>query len=128
MIIIGEKLNGSIPSVAKAIAERDADLIRERARMQAEAGATFLDVCASVEEAVEVETLKWMIDLVSHSSKYTEYRHNKRYVPKVGSGSRGALQHSRMSSLNWRTTQTSFCTCGHETQPPKKRGSVREEY
>ena len=64
MIIIGEKLNGSIPSVAKAIAEREADLIRERARMQAEAGATFLDVCASVEEAVEVETLKWMIDLV----------------------------------------------------------------
>ena len=64
MIIIGEKLNGSIPSVAKAIAERDADLIRERARMQAEAGATFLDVCASVEEDVEVETLKWMIDLV----------------------------------------------------------------
>lgn len=64
MIIIGEKLNGSIPSVAKAIAEKDADLIRERARMQAEAGATFLDVCASVEEAVEVETLKWMINLV----------------------------------------------------------------
>lgn len=64
MIIIGEKLNGSIPSVARAIAERDADLIRERARMQAEAGATFLDVCASVEEDVEVETLKWMIDLV----------------------------------------------------------------
>ena len=64
MIIIGEKLNGSIPSVAKAIAERDADLIRERARMQAEAGADFLDVCASVEEEVEVETLKWMIDLV----------------------------------------------------------------
>lgn len=64
MIIIGEKLNGSIPSVAKAVAEKDADLIRERARMQAEAGATFLDVCASVEEDVEVETLKWMIDLV----------------------------------------------------------------
>ena len=64
MIIIGEKLNGSITSVAKAIAEKDADLIRERARMQAEAGATFLDVCSSVEEAVEVETLKWMIDLV----------------------------------------------------------------
>ena len=64
MIIIGEKLNGSIPSVAKAIAEKDADLIRERARMQAEAGATFLDVCASVEEDVEVETLKWMIDCI----------------------------------------------------------------
>ncbi len=68
MIIIGEKLNGSIPSVAKAIAERDESLIRERARMQAEAGATFLDVCASVEEDVEVETLKWMIDLVQEET------------------------------------------------------------
>lgn len=64
MIIIGEKLNGSIPSVAKAIAEKDAELIKDRARKQAQAGATFLDVCASVEEEVEVETLKWMIDLV----------------------------------------------------------------
>lgn len=64
MIIIGEKLNGSIPSVARAIADKDAELIKDRARKQAEAGATFLDVCASVEEDVEVETLKWMIDLV----------------------------------------------------------------
>ena len=61
MIIIGEKLNGSIPAVAKAIAEKDEAFIRERAKLQAEAGATFLDVCASVEEAVEVETLVWMI-------------------------------------------------------------------
>jgi len=61
MIIIGEKLNGSIPAVAKAIAQKDEAFIRERARLQAEAGATFLDVCASVEEAVEVETLVWMI-------------------------------------------------------------------
>ena len=30
MIIIGEKLNGSIPSVAKAISEKDADLIRQK--------------------------------------------------------------------------------------------------
>lgn len=64
MIIIGEKLNGSIPSVARAIADRDVDIIRERAKKQAEAGADFLDVCASVEEDVEKETLKWMIDLV----------------------------------------------------------------
>lgn len=36
--------------------------------MQSEAGATFFDVCASVEEDVEVETLKWMIDLVQEVS------------------------------------------------------------
>ena len=64
MIIIGEKINGSIPSVAKAIAERDADFIKNRAKVQAEAGATFIDCCASVEEDVEVETLEWMIDCI----------------------------------------------------------------
>ena len=31
MIIIGEKINGSIPVVAKAIAERDAEFIKARA-------------------------------------------------------------------------------------------------
>ena len=33
-------------------------------KKEAEAGATFIDVCASVDEEVEVETLKWMIGLV----------------------------------------------------------------
>jgi len=64
MIIIGEKINGSIPSVAEAIARRDSEFIKERARAQAEAGATFIDCCASVPEAEEVETLKWMIDCI----------------------------------------------------------------
>lgn len=64
MIIIGEKINGSIPAVADAIARRDAEFIKERARIQAEAGATFIDCCASVPEAQELETLKWMIDCI----------------------------------------------------------------
>jgi 5-methyltetrahydrofolate--homocysteine methyltransferase len=68
MIIIGEKINGSIPVVAKAIAERDAEFIKDRARKQAEAGATYIDCCASVEEDVEVETLKWMIDCIQEAT------------------------------------------------------------
>lgn len=68
MIIIAEKINGSIPSVAKAIQERDADLIRDLAKRQTEAGADYIDVCASVEEHIEVETLKWLIDLVQEVS------------------------------------------------------------
>lgn len=63
MIIIGEKLNGTIPSVARAIAARDEEWIKDIARKQAEAGANFIDICASVEIG-EVETLHWMIDLV----------------------------------------------------------------
>ena len=50
MIIIGEKLNGSIPSCAKAIAERNADYIRDLVKKQSEAGADLIDVCASVNE------------------------------------------------------------------------------
>ena len=64
MIVIGEKINGSIPSVAEAIAKRDADVIKQRAIAQTEAGATFIDCCASVPEAEEVETLKWMIECI----------------------------------------------------------------
>ena len=64
MIIIGEKINGSIPAVADAIARRDADFIKNRAKMQAEANASFIDCCASVPEDVEAETLKWMIDCI----------------------------------------------------------------
>ena len=68
MIIIGEKINGSIPAVAKAIAERDAAFIKARAIAQEEAGATFIDCCASVPEEVEVETLKWMIECIQEVS------------------------------------------------------------
>ena len=68
MIIIGEKINGSIPAVAKAIAERDAAFIKARAIAQEEAGATFIDCCASVPEEEEVETLKWMIECIQEVS------------------------------------------------------------
>ncbi|MDR1909018.1 MAG: methyltetrahydrofolate cobalamin methyltransferase [Spirochaetaceae bacterium] len=64
MIIIGEKINGSIPSMAKAIAEKNAEHIANLAKRQAEVGATFIDVCASVDPAVELETLHWLIDVV----------------------------------------------------------------
>lgn len=64
MIIIGEKINGSIPSVAKAIAEKDEEAIKNLAIRQTEANATYIDVCASVEDEIEVETMKWLIDLV----------------------------------------------------------------
>jgi len=68
MIIIGEKINGAIPSVAEAIAKKDADFIRDLAKTQADAGANFIDVCASTDVKVELETLKWLIDLVQEAT------------------------------------------------------------
>ena len=64
MIIIGEKINGAIPSVAEAISKKDADFIKNIAKNQADAGAHFIDVCASTDVGVELETMKWLIDLV----------------------------------------------------------------
>lgn len=64
MIIVGEKINGSIPSVGKAIAAHDTEFIKERAKIQADAGATYIDCCASVDEEIEVETMKWMIESI----------------------------------------------------------------
>ena len=63
MIIIAEKLNGSIPSCAKAIAAKDEAYLKDMAERQTAAGATFIDACASVKDG-ELETLKWMIDCI----------------------------------------------------------------
>ena len=68
MIIIAEKINGSIPSVAKAIEAKDAEFIKNLAKVQSEVSPDFLDVCASVEPEEEYETLKWMIELVQEVS------------------------------------------------------------
>lgn len=64
MIIIGEKINGSIPSTAKAIAEKNEDFIRDLALRQTEFGADYLDVCAGTSPDIERETLRWLIDIV----------------------------------------------------------------
>ena len=68
MIIIGEKINGSIPGVADAIARRDAAYIKRLAAAQAKAGAAFIDCCASVSEGEELETLKWLIGCIQEAT------------------------------------------------------------
>ncbi len=67
MIIIGEKINGSIPKTGAAIAAHDEEYIRMLARTQTEAGANYLDCCASVNEG-ELETVKWLIDIIKEES------------------------------------------------------------
>lgn len=64
MIIIGEKINGFIPKTLDAIQNRDEEYIKSLARGQSKAGATYIDVCAGVEPAVEHETMEWLIGLV----------------------------------------------------------------
>jgi 5-methyltetrahydrofolate--homocysteine methyltransferase len=64
MIIIGEKINGAIPSIKQAIAERNEALIIERTLAQAAAGANFLDCAPSTATEIEYETIVWLIGLM----------------------------------------------------------------
>lgn len=64
MIIIGEKINGTIPSVKTAIAGKDTDFIKSLAVKQSESGAAYIDACASVAPEIEIETLGWLMDLI----------------------------------------------------------------
>jgi 5-methyltetrahydrofolate--homocysteine methyltransferase len=67
MIIIGEKINGTIVSVKQAIMERNAVYIEQLARKQAAAGAAFLDVYAGTSPDREPEDLKWLINVVENA-------------------------------------------------------------
>ena len=64
MIIIGEKINGAIPSIKQAIAERNEELIVQRTLAQAQAGANFLDCAPSTATEIEYETMVWLIGLM----------------------------------------------------------------
>ena len=64
MIIIGEKINGTRKSVARAIAERDEIFIQQLATGQAAAGATYLDVNAGTVPEKEPEDMTWLVQCV----------------------------------------------------------------
>lgn len=68
MIIIGEKINGTIPSVKEAITNHDGEFIRNRAIAQEKAGATYLDCAASTSTDIEYETMCWLINEIQSVS------------------------------------------------------------
>jgi 5-methyltetrahydrofolate corrinoid/iron sulfur protein methyltransferase len=67
MIIIGEKINGTRKSVARAIRERDGSFIRDLAASQAEAGSAFLDINAGTAPERETEDMAWLVTTVQEA-------------------------------------------------------------
>lgn len=61
MIIIGERLNSSRPAVRDAFAKRNTSYLTEQARLQALAGAVYLDINAAALLEVEAEVLRWAV-------------------------------------------------------------------
>lgn len=68
MILIGEKLNSSIPSVRQALDAQDGDFVRKLAKDQEAAGADFLDVNAAMFMGEEADKLSWLIQTVREVS------------------------------------------------------------
>ena len=63
MIIIGEKINGSIPIVAEAIAKRDSEFIKARAKLDSSRQTYLLD---SIHDIQTMITCTGLDDFISH--------------------------------------------------------------
>jgi len=64
MLIVGERINSTRESIAKAIREQDSAFIQDEARQQAEAGADYLDVNAGAFMGEELKYLTWLVEIV----------------------------------------------------------------
>ncbi|MFC1522488.1 dihydropteroate synthase [Elusimicrobiota bacterium] len=60
MIIIGEKINASIPKSRAAIGAQDANFLKELAKSQVEAGADYIDINVGTGKN-EPEIMKWAV-------------------------------------------------------------------
>ena len=64
MIIIGELINGMYKDVARAIANREADIIQHLALEQVKEGASALDVNIGPYSKDPVEEMKWLVETI----------------------------------------------------------------
>ena len=64
MIIIGENIHIIAKAVSQAIRERDVKVIQDLARVQAEAGADYIDLNVGPMKKDTEETMKWLVNCV----------------------------------------------------------------
>jgi len=67
MIIIGEKINGTRKQVANAIANRNADYIRDLALRQFQSGSSYIDINAGGLPAQEPENMAWLVEIIQEA-------------------------------------------------------------
>ena len=64
MILIGEKLNSSIPSALEAFQSKDEQKVVELIRRQGDAGADYLDLNTAICGEDELDRMLWAMDLI----------------------------------------------------------------
>ncbi len=71
MLVIGENINASSRSVAEALASRDRAFVETLARVQAAAGADFIEVNAGIGSGSrdeEMATMGWLVEVVQEAT------------------------------------------------------------
>ncbi|MBW1916697.1 MAG: dihydropteroate synthase [Deltaproteobacteria bacterium] len=67
MIIIGEKINATLPAIKEIIQQRDTEALVALAQKQAAAGADFIDINVGTgvgSQADEVQSIKWAVTAI----------------------------------------------------------------
>ena len=64
MIVIAERINCTRKRIKKAVADRNEAFIAKEVVKQAKAGATFIDVNAATSPETEVESMRWLMEVV----------------------------------------------------------------
>ncbi len=64
MIVIAERINCTRKRIKKATEERNAAFIAKEVKKQVDAGATFIDVNAATAPETEVESMRWLMEVV----------------------------------------------------------------
>ena len=68
MIIVGEKLNSSIPKTLQALINRDSEWIVNLVKTQQASGADYLDLNTALTGKNEIDDMLWLMDLVQANS------------------------------------------------------------
>ncbi len=66
--VIGERINTTLKKVQAAVADRDADYIKDDVKQQTEAGATYIDVNAGARIGHEEEDMRWLLKVVQEAT------------------------------------------------------------
>ncbi len=66
--IIGERINTTLKKVQTAVAERNAEYIKNDVMQQTEAGATYIDVNAGARIGHEESDMKWLLEIVQEAT------------------------------------------------------------
>ncbi len=67
MIVVGERINGTGKRVWEAVVARDVEFVARQARLQAEAGAHYIDANAGTDPTREPEDLAWLVQVIQQS-------------------------------------------------------------